>query len=118
MRMCEILVGLGDMVVLEVDRDDESVLVTVETRPATTACANCGVPATSKGRRSVELVHCAQGFRRFRVKWKKRRWQCTDPDCPMGSWTEEEGRIAAPRMAITDQAGRWPPSRSASTVAA
>jgi hypothetical protein len=55
----------------------------------------------------VELVHCAQGFRKFTVQWSKRRWRCVDPDCPKGSWTEEDRRIAAPRMSMTDPACRW-----------
>ena len=42
-----------------------------------------------------------------RLHWHKRRWRCDDPDCAMGSWTEQDRRIAAPRMAMTDRAGRW-----------
>ena len=39
--------------------------------------------------------------------WHKRRFRCGDPDCAMGSWTEEDTRIAPPRAALTDRAGRW-----------
>ena len=37
--------------------------------------------------------------------------------CPVGSWTGEDARIAAPRMGLTDRAGRWATSRSAATAA-
>src|SRR5664280_2886169 len=32
---------------------------------------------------------------------------CPDGDCPMGSWTEEDDRIAAPRQLLTSRAARW-----------
>ncbi len=37
--------------------------------------------------------------------WHKRRWRCVDGDCAKKTWTEEDRRIAAPRMGITDRAG-------------
>ena len=42
-----------------------------------------------------------------RLVWRKRRWRCADDECAIGSWTEEDRRIAAPRMAMTDRAWRW-----------
>jgi hypothetical protein len=42
-----------------------------------------------------------------RLAWHKRRWRCSEVDCPNGSWSEEDPRIASPRCAITDRAGRW-----------
>jgi hypothetical protein len=38
--------------------------------------------------------------------WRKRRWRCPEPACPVGTWTETDGRIAAARGAMTDRAGR------------
>ncbi len=32
---------------------------------------------------------------------------CPAPACPVGSWTGEDPAIAAPRLALTDRAGRW-----------
>ena len=106
-RMCEILVGLGDVNVLSVEEDRTSVTVTIETRAKVAGCPACGVVASSKGRRSVSLVDCCQGLRTYVVVWLKRRWQCLEPECPMKSWTEEDRSIAAPRLALTDRAGRW-----------
>ena len=106
-RMCEILVGLGDVNVLSVEEDGTAVTVTIETRATVAGCPSCGVVASSKGRRPVPLVDCCQGFRTFVVVWLKRRWQCLEPACSTRSWTEEDRSIAAPRLALTDRAGRW-----------
>jgi len=45
--------------------------------------------------------------RPVRLVWRKHRWACPDPSCPVGSWTGEDARIAASRMGLTDRAGRW-----------
>ena len=50
-RMCEILVGLGDVNVLSVEEDGTAVTVTIETRATVAGCPSCGVVASSKGRR-------------------------------------------------------------------
>ncbi len=42
-----------------------------------------------------------------RLLWHKRRLTCRDPDCPNGSWTEEDARIAAFRQVLTARAARW-----------
>jgi hypothetical protein len=39
--------------------------------------------------------------------WHKHRWYCPDGDCPAGSFTGEDPRIAPGRGAMTDRAGRW-----------
>ncbi len=106
-RMCEILVGLGDVNVVSVEEDGTAVTVTIETRATVAGCPSCGVVASSKGRRPVSLVDCCQGLRTFVVVWLKRRWQCLEAECLTRSWTEEDHSIAAPRLALTDRAGRW-----------
>ncbi len=45
--------------------------------------------------------------RRSRLCWHKFRLCCCDSDCEMGSWTWEDPRIAHPRQAMWDRAGRW-----------
>jgi len=105
--MCEILVGLGDVNVLSVEGDDTSLVVSIETKATTTGCPDCGSVATSKGRRGVSLVDCCQGLRTVMLHWLKRRWWCPAAECPKRSWTEEHRSIAAPRLVLTDRAGRW-----------
>lgn len=108
-RMCELLVGLPDVNVLGIDDVIEVPLsVHVEVRrDGPLRCPTCGVIAKVKDRPTVELVDLPSFGRPTRLVWHKVRWCCADPDCAMGSWTEEDRRIAAPRMAMTSRAGRW-----------
>jgi transposase len=39
--------------------------------------------------------------------WRKRRWRCPEPGCPVGSWTEDRPDIALARAAMTSRAGQW-----------
>ncbi len=60
-----------------------------------------------KDRPEVELVDLPVFGRRARLVWRKHRWSCPDAGVRDGSWTEREPAIAAPRLAMTDRAGRW-----------
>jgi len=106
-RTCEILVGLGDVTVLSVEEDGTAVTLNVETRATVAGGPSRGVIASSKGRRPVSLANCCQGLRTFVVVWLNRRKQCLEASCPTPIWTEEDRSIAAPRLALTDRAGRW-----------
>ncbi len=63
--------------------------------------------ARVKGRSRVELVNLPLFGRPTRLVWHKRRWECPDDDCTVGSWTEEDDRIASPRQVLTSRAARW-----------
>lgn len=107
-RMCELLVGLPDVSVLAVaDVAGEPLRVHVETREPRPACPGCGGVVAIKDRPPVELVDLAVFGRRARLIWRKHRWSCPNPSCPVGSWTGEHPEIAAPRLGMTDRAGRW-----------
>jgi transposase len=107
--MCELLVGLPDVRVLGIfGPAGEPLRVHIETRRTTpVACSTCGVVAKVKDRPEVELADLPAFGRSTRLVWHKVRWRCADPDCATGSWTEQDDRIAFPRMAMTDRAGRW-----------
>jgi len=106
--MCELLVDLPDVSVIGIDKvPGQPIRVHVETPAGRPGCPVCGVFARSKDRDVVELVDLPSYGRPRRLVWHKRRWCCADPDCTMKSFTEEEPRIAASRMAMTDRAGRW-----------
>jgi transposase len=109
MRMCELLVGLPKVSVLGIfGRSGQPLFIHIESRcDAPVGCPSCGVIARVKDRPAVELADLPSFGRSARIVWHKVRWCCADPDCPVGSWTEENRRIAAPRMAMTDRAGRW-----------
>jgi len=108
-RMCELLVGLPDVNVLGIEDGgpDTPVRIHVETRGSRPRCRECGGGVGVKERPLIELVDLAVFGRPARLVWRKHRWLCVDPACSVGSWTEQELRIAPPRLALTDRAGRW-----------
>ncbi len=107
-RVCELLVGLPDVNVLGVvDDEGEPLGVHVECRVARPRCAGCGTTAQVKDRPRIGLVDLPAFGRPTRLWWYKHRWWCPNPACGVGSWTGEDRRIAAPRLGLTDRAGRW-----------
>jgi len=63
--------------------------------------------STVKDRDRIELVDLPAFGWRARLVWRKHRWACPNRACAQGSWTGEEPTIAAPRLVLTDRAGRW-----------
>ncbi len=107
-RMCELLVGLPAVRVLGVvDERDGPLFVHIETIGPRPPCPGCGGWATAKDRDRVELVDLPAFGRRTRLVWRKHRWVCRNVSCTWRSWTAEEATIAAPRLVLTDRAGRW-----------
>jgi len=53
------------------------------------------VLAHLKDQRVVTLVDLPCFGNPTKLAWHKRPWRCGDPDCPNGSWTEGDDRIAA-----------------------
>src|SRR3712207_4285575 len=96
-RACELLVGLDGMTVLAVEENAYALTVLVESGQQTVGCAGCGTRATVKDRPEVALGDLACFGRPATLVWRKRRWSCADPNCPMGSWTEVNPQVAAPR---------------------
>jgi transposase len=107
-RMCALLVGLPDITVVGVeDQPGRPLRVHVETSAEVVGCAGCGTRAWVKDRPVVALVDLPAFGRPAVLVWRKRRWRCPEPDCEVGTWTENDSRIAAVRAAMTDRAGRW-----------
>ena len=102
--MCELLVGLGDVRVLEVTETPERLRVTVETRALRPVCPGCDVAVVVKDRDTVELTDLACFGRRTVLVWRKIRWTCRG-GC--GSFTEQALQIAASRLKLSDRAARW-----------
>lgn len=106
-RMCELLVGLGDVDVLEVVEPDGQLVITIATRGPRPDCGGCGGPVSVKDRSEVSLADLPCFGRPTTLVWRKVRWVCPSSVCDVGSFTEQAPAIAAPRLAITDRAGRW-----------
>jgi len=107
--MCELLVGLPAVIVLGVvDAGGRVPLrIHVEMREGRQSCAGCATPARVKERPEIELVDLPVFGRQARLVWRKHRLVCMQAVCAVVSWTVEEPAIAAPRLALTDRAGRW-----------
>jgi len=70
-------------------------------------CSSCGVVARVQARSAVRLIDLSMAGRKVALVWNKRRFICLEPACEKGTWSEVDHRIAAPRLALTDRAGRW-----------
>lgn len=107
-RMCEILVGLPAVNILEVEEiEGGEVRVTVESRVTEVPCPACGSATRVKERPIVELVDLPCCGRAVRLLWRKHRLACPVSTCTANSWTVEDSRIAPPRGCMTTRAGRW-----------
>jgi len=105
---CDLLVGLDGLHVVAVERDSgDRLTVTVESASEPMGCRSCGVVARGHGRVGVGLVDAPAMGRPVRIVWRKRRWVCPDSGCPVGSFVEQDERIAAPRAKLTARACRW-----------
>jgi transposase len=101
-------VRLADVNILGVEDLGKGPLrVHVECVRVVQGCPQCGVIAHVKDRPEVELVDLPVYGHPTRLIWHKRRFVCPEALCPMGSWTEEDPRIASTRLQMTDRAGRW-----------
>lgn len=107
-RALEWMIGLRVIAFLGAeDGARDQARIHIETKPSLVGCPRCGVFARVKDRSAVELVDLPVFGRPTRLVWHKRRWMCPDSDCAMGSWTEEDDRIAGPRQVLTSRAARW-----------
>lgn len=106
--MCELLVGLPDVIVLGIDAvDDGPLVVHIEQTGPRPPCVGCGQLPVVKDRETVELIDLPYGGRTSRLRWRKVRWVCRNEDCDMITWTWDDTRIGFPRQALTDRAARW-----------
>ena len=112
-RVCEVLVGLGDVEVLGVvDEAGAPLRVHIRRRVSRPSCVGCGGVLWSHGQRLVELVDLSAFGRCVRLVWHKRRWRCGQPGCSAGVVTEQDPDIAPEREKLTTRAGRWATRRS------
>lgn len=107
-RICQILVGLPEVSILGVeDVPGTPLVVHIEAQEQPPDCPRCGRFGWVKDRPVVVLTDLPAFGRPVRLAWHKTRRTCPDPDCPHGSWTARDDRIAAPRFGVTHRAARW-----------
>ncbi len=106
--MCELLVGLPEVIVLGIDDiAGGPLIVEVEQAGSRPPCLGCGQEPAVKDRETVELIDLPYAGRQSRLRWRKYRWVCRNRECDMVSWTWDDSRIGFPRQALTDRAARW-----------
>ena len=106
-RWCELLVGLELVEVLDVVRRHDHLVVTIQSSERIMGCSACGTRARLKDRDRVELADLPAFGCPVTLVWLKRRWRCGDPDCEVGTWTEDHPDIAPARATMTRRAGVW-----------
>lgn len=97
------VLGLDGFVLVGAVEEAGELVMIVETTADLVGCSGCGTRARSKGRPVVVVTDMAFGGRVARLVWRKRRWRCPDPDCPVGTWTEQTAVIGA-RSSLTERA--------------
>ena len=45
--------------------------------------------------------------RPVRLRWRKRRWTCPNPECALRSSIEQDPTVRAERALLTSRAARW-----------
>ncbi len=111
-RIAEIGLGLSDVNLLGVedpaDEGEEAPLrVHIECRGERPRCSLCDGKTYAKGSSLVELADLTSFGRRVSLVWHKRRWVCADHQCGGGSFSDQDSRIATPRLRLTDRVPRW-----------
>jgi transposase len=107
-QRCDVLVGLPGLHVTAVDRDEGGLRVQVESGPpAVMGCPSCGVVAHAHGRQTVELIDAPCFTSPVRLSWRKRRFRCREPLCPVTSFMEQDPQVAPARGLLTRRATLW-----------
>ena len=108
-RMCEKLVGLGDVDLVGINDSGEGapLEMVIRSRKPRPSCEGCGGSVWSKGYRTVVLVDLPAFGRPVRLRWRKRCWTCPNPDCGIRSFIEQDPGIGAERALLTSRAARW-----------
>jgi len=100
------LFDVAGMHVLDVIREPERLVLTVETDRDVAGCPTCGVVAIGHGRRR-HRVHDAPCFSvPVVVVWAKRVWRCVEPTCATQAFSETH-RLVGPRAKLTARAVEW-----------
>jgi len=106
-RRCDLLTGLDGFHVLGAESRRGVLFVTIESADRIEGCGSCGVVVIGHGRDEVELIDRPWAVGPVRLIWRKRRWLCVEPSCPVGTFVEINPDVAAPRALLTSRAVAW-----------
>jgi transposase len=103
--LAEKMLGLSDLLVVDVEESPGEVLVRVESKRTKAWCGSCRRRAQAQDRIEVHLRDCHCFGRPCRLVVLKRRWRCRDRRCQKRSWTERIDGIVS-RQTLTLRAGK------------
>jgi hypothetical protein len=105
--MCELLVGLPEVIALGIDDiADGPLIVEVEQAGPRPLCLGCGQLPQVKDRETVELTDLPYAGRPSWLRWRKVRFICRNRQCEIISWSWDDTCRGFPRQALTDRAAR------------
>ena len=99
--------GLKGIRVLQYQRVVKDVELMIEQDIDVVNCPKCSWRARVKERPVVRYVDLPVFGTPMHLAWKKHRMICVNPDCPQGSWTLEDHRIAAKNGLLTTRCAKW-----------
>jgi len=100
------LFDVAGMHVLEVLREPDRFVITVETDADTAGCRRCGVIAVGHGRRLHRAADAPCFGVPVVVRWLKRIWRCDEGSCQTDTFSEVHELIAQ-RAVLTGRAVKW-----------
>jgi transposase len=100
-------IGLRQTRVVDLRRDRDGWVVTVEQPRANVVCPQCSSLPVIKERPVVRLVDLPAFDRPVVILWRKYRLACPVPNCSTKSWTVHDPRISSTRSSLTARCARW-----------
>lgn len=94
--MADDLLGLKGFHIVAGEQTRDELILTVETSAESPPrCPNCGSRARALGRYPVHYRDLPSFGMPVRLIWKRRRWQCPNPDCGTKTFSEESEEMAS-----------------------
>ena len=101
----EAIKSLGELRLIDYHTVGDEIVAQVETLRKPVYCPICGAVAEPKDRRTSTIRDLPIGHKPLVILWKKRVWNCTNPDCPQVTWTESADFVSS-RHSLTNRAKR------------
>ncbi len=95
--------SLGELRLIDYHTVGNEIFAQVETLRKPVFCPICGSMAEPKDRRTSTIRDLPIGDKPLVILWKKRVWNCTNPDCPQVTWTETANFVSS-RHSLTNRA--------------
>ena len=90
------VLGLRGFRIVGDESTDDELILTIESSAETApVCPRCGTRAKAVGRYPVHYRDLPAFGMPVRLIWKRRRWQCPNPDCGTKTWSEESTQMAS-----------------------